>query len=51
MDRLEGYFAGTARPPEEVTGVLGRLPRRPAPRAEYLLERGADLNWVPPGSR
>ena len=28
-------------------GLLGRLPRRPATSAGYLLDRGADINWIP----
>lgn len=50
LPRVEGYFSGTAQPmPEEVTAAFwgachgGRLPC-----AQYLLERGADVNWIPP---
>jgi ankyrin repeat protein len=50
LARVEGYFSGIAQPtPEEVTAAFwgachgGRLPC-----AQYLLERGADLNWIPP---
>ncbi len=49
-DRVEAYFAGPTPPtPDEVTSAFwgachgGRLRC-----AEYLLDRGADLNWIPP---
>ncbi|WP_223829411.1 ankyrin repeat domain-containing protein [Paenibacillus arenilitoris] len=50
LDRIESFFAGGNQPSEaEVTLAFwgachgGRLPC-----ASYLLERGADLNWIPP---
>jgi ankyrin repeat protein len=49
MDRLEEVFARTPPPtPREVTEALWQAchgGQRQA--AEYLLDRGADLNWVP----
>jgi hypothetical protein len=50
QDRLEGRFAGPAPPdPETVNRVFWQAchgGQRAC--AEYLLERGADPNWVPP---
>ena len=50
IERLEEAFAGdTAPAPEEITRAFwsachgGQLAS-----AEYLLDRGADLNWIPP---
>jgi ankyrin repeat protein len=48
MDRIEADFARTPSPPaEEVTNAF-RCACHGGQReaAEYLLERGADLNWV-----
>jgi uncharacterized protein len=48
MDRLPGYFTATQPPtPEEITNAFWCAchgGQRAA--AQYLLERGADLNWV-----
>ncbi|MGH7663672.1 MAG: ankyrin repeat domain-containing protein [Gemmatimonadaceae bacterium] len=49
MDRLEGYFAAAQPPvPDEVSrsfwGACHGGQRR---AAEYLLARGADINWIP----
>jgi uncharacterized protein len=49
LDRVEAYVADAAPTPEEITrafwgachGGRGRC-------AEYLLDRGAELNWIPP---
>jgi ankyrin repeat protein len=49
QDRLEAYFAGTAPAPDEVTRAFwGACHGGQRACAEYLLERGADPNWVPP---
>jgi uncharacterized protein len=49
QDRLEGYFAGTAPAPDEVSRAFwGACHGGQRRCAEYLLERGADPNWVPP---
>jgi uncharacterized protein len=50
MDRLGAYFASDTPPsPDEISsafwGACHGGQRRPA---EYLLARGADLNWIPP---
>ena len=47
MDRLEEFFLAGAPPRQEVTEAFWSAchgGQRPA--AEYLLERGADVNWV-----
>lgn len=53
MSRVEEHFAGAARPaPDEVNAALwqachgGQLGT-----AQYLLARGADLNWIPPWAK
>ena len=49
QDRLEGYLAGTAPAPEEVSRAFwGACHGGQRGCAEYLLARGADVNWVPP---
>ena len=50
MDRLEGYFASDAPPSAGEVSVAfwGACHGGQPCAAEYLLERGADLNWVPP---
>ena len=49
MTRIEEHFAGPAKPsPKDVSDAFWQAchgGQRPA--AEYLLARGADLNWVP----
>jgi uncharacterized protein len=48
-DRLEGHFAGTAPPPDDVSRAFwGACHGGQRRCAEYLLDRGADLDWVPP---
>ena len=49
MDRLEGYFAADAAPsPGEITRAFwGACHGGQRSSAEYLLERGAELNWIP----
>jgi uncharacterized protein len=49
QDRLAGYFAGTAPAPDEVSRAFwGACHGGQRRCAEYLLEQGADPNWVPP---
>jgi uncharacterized protein len=49
MDRLEGYFTGGQPPPGEVNVAFwGACHGGQRQTAEYLLDRGADLNWIPP---
>jgi uncharacterized protein len=50
QDRLEGYFAGATPPdPETVSRAFwGACHGGQRGCAEYLLDRGADPNWVPP---
>jgi len=49
LDRLEAYFTGTGPAPEDVHRAFwGACHGGQRACAEYLLERGADLNWVPP---
>jgi uncharacterized protein len=50
VDRLERYFAGPARPaPEEVDRAFwGACHGGQQQCAAYLLDRGADLDWIPP---
>jgi uncharacterized protein len=50
MDRLSAYFASEARPsPEELNGAFwGACHGGQQLAAEYLLDRGAELNWTPP---
>lgn len=49
VDRVEGYFAGAAPPaPDEVNRAFwGACHGGQRRCAEYLLNRGADLNWIP----
>jgi uncharacterized protein len=52
QDRLEGYFAGAAPAPDEVSRAFwGACHGGQQQVAEYLLDRGADLNWIPPSGR
>ena len=53
MDRVEGYFAGRAAPsPAEVTRAFwGACHGGQRTAAEYLLDRGAELNWIPSWER
>lgn len=53
MDRLVGYFAGAAAPsPAEITrGFWGACHGGQPSSAAYLLDRGAELNWIPPWER
>jgi hypothetical protein len=50
MDRLEAYFAEGGPPPEEEVdrAFWGACHGGQRGTAEYLLEWGADLNWLPP---
>jgi ankyrin repeat protein len=50
MDRLTVYFASEARPsPEELNGAFwGACHGGQQAAADYLLDRGAELNWIPP---
>jgi ankyrin repeat protein len=49
MDRLEEYFAAETPPsPEEINAAFwGACHGGQRSSAEYLLDRGADLNWIP----
>jgi uncharacterized protein len=47
MPRVEDHFAGDAPPADYVTGALWAACHGGQRRAsEYLLERGADVNWI-----
>jgi uncharacterized protein len=50
MDRLDPYFAGMTTPaPDEINAAFwGACHGGQRRAAEYLLDRGADLNWIPP---
>jgi hypothetical protein len=49
MDRLQGIFATGDPPPHELNGAFwGACHGGRQPAAAYLLDRGAELNWVPP---
>jgi ankyrin repeat protein len=50
MDRLESYFAGDTPPlPDDINRAFwGACHGGQPSAAEYLLSRGADLNWIPP---
>lgn len=50
MDRVAGYFGSDMQPTsDEITRAFwGACHGGQQPSAEYLLERGAELNWVPP---
>jgi uncharacterized protein len=49
LDRLQRYFAGGGRPaPEEVNRAFwGACHGGQQQCAAYLLDRGAELNWIP----
>jgi uncharacterized protein len=49
MDRVEEYFVGDQPPsPDEINGTFwGACHGGQQASAEYLLDRGADLNWLP----
>jgi uncharacterized protein len=49
MDRVEGYFAADPRPSaDDVNRAFwGACHGGQRAAAEYLLDRGADLNWIP----
>jgi uncharacterized protein len=53
MDRLERHFTGDAAPsPAEITRAFwGACHGGQRAAAEYLLERGAELNWIPSWER
>jgi uncharacterized protein len=53
MDRVESYFMGEAAPsPAEITRAFwGACHGGQQTAAEYLLERGAEVNWIPPWER
>ena len=49
LDHLEASFAATAPAADEVTRAFwGACHGGQRPCAEYLLDRGADIDWVPP---
>ncbi|MFN2490469.1 MAG: ankyrin repeat domain-containing protein [Actinomycetota bacterium] len=50
MERVESYFAGDAPPTQEEIdrAFWGACHGGQQRCAEYLLDKGADLNWVPP---
>ena len=49
LDRLEGYFTGTGPSPADVSRAFwGACHGGQRGCAEYLLDRGADIDWVPP---
>lgn len=50
FDRVEPYFAGVTAPsPEDITAAFwGACHGGRQDCAQYLLERGAELNWIPP---
>ena len=50
IDRLEAFFTGASRPgPEEINRAFwGACHGGQQQCAEFLLDRGADLNWIPP---
>lgn len=48
MDRIEAYFAGEPPTPGEVTRAFwGACHGGQRHSAEYLLARGAEMNWIP----
>lgn len=53
MDRVEQYFAGSAPPGrDEIDRAFwGACHGGAKESAAYLLERGADVNWIPPWER
>jgi len=50
LDRVQAYFTSAAAPtPEDITRAFwGACHGGRRSCAEYLLDRGADLNWIPP---
>ncbi|MGH2698636.1 MAG: ankyrin repeat domain-containing protein [Actinomycetota bacterium] len=49
IERVESYFAETPRASEDVNHAFwGACHGGQRRCAEYLLDRGADLNWIPP---
>jgi uncharacterized protein len=49
LDRVEAHFADAAPTPEEITRAFWGACHGGRRRcAEYLLDRGAELNWIPP---
>ena len=50
LDRLEGFFTGPEPPTPEVVSVAfwGACHGGQQPCAAWLLDRGAELNWIPP---
>jgi uncharacterized protein len=50
MDRLQAYFAGDNRPsPDEINRAFwGACHGGQRRAADYLMDRGADVNWLPP---
>ena len=52
LDRLAAYFGGPGPAPGDVVRAFwGACHGRQRACAEYLLDRGADPNWVPPWER
>jgi ankyrin repeat protein len=49
LDRVEKYFVADPPPSNEITGAFWNACRGGHRNtAEYLLDRGADINWLPP---
>jgi uncharacterized protein len=49
LDRVQAYFADAEPTPEEITRAFwGACHGGRHECAEYLLDRGAELNWIPP---
>jgi uncharacterized protein len=49
MDRLEAFFSGSPPSPEEISAAFwGACHGGQLEAAKYLLDRGAELNWIPP---
>jgi uncharacterized protein len=49
MDRVESYFAGTPPTPGEVDRAFwGACHGGQRATAQYLLDKGARVNWIPP---
>jgi len=49
MDRVESYFAGTPPPPGDVDRAFwGACHGGQRATAQYLLDKGASVNWIPP---
>jgi uncharacterized protein len=53
MPRVKAYFAGDAAPsPDEITGAFYQACHGgQRETAEYLLDKGADINWIPDWAR